>query len=65
MVKFDLYPVLNAVLRSLAIHCHTEWWRVVSLGMVTRHENLFLIYFKTKKIYLVVVVDQNALISNG
>ena len=35
IVKFDSSPVINAVWRSLAVHCHTEWWGVVSLGMVT------------------------------
>ena len=34
IVKFDSSPVINAVWRSLA-HCHTEWWGVVSFGMVT------------------------------
>ena len=35
IVKFDSSPVINAVWRSLAVHCHTEWWGVVSFGMVT------------------------------
>ena len=35
IVKFDSSTVINAVWRSLAVHCHTEWWGVVSLGMVT------------------------------
>ena len=35
MVKFASPPVINAVSISLAVHCHTEWWGVVSLGMMT------------------------------
>ena len=35
IVKFDSSHIINAVWRFLAVHCHTEWWGVVSLGMVT------------------------------
>ena len=35
MVKFASPPVINAVSISLAVHCHAEWWGVVSIGMVT------------------------------
>ena len=35
MVQFDSSAVINAVWRSLAVHCHTEWW-----GESTRDEEL-------------------------
>ena len=49
MVQFDSSAVINAFWRSLAVHCHTEWWGVVSLGMVTVNFNNWSFLRKPRK----------------
>ena len=54
IVKFASPPVINAVSISLAVHCHAEWWGVVSIGMVTvkftkRSDSLIFLTVETEK----------------